>query len=86
MSHARNVTLRSVDGLAAHDLVDERELPELEKVAARYAVAITSDVAALIDPSDPNDPIARQYVPSISELETLLGKEPILRHGKKDGR
>ena len=71
MSHASNVTLRSVEQLAAHDLVDVRQLPELEKVAARYAVAITTNVAALIDSSDPNDPIARQYVPSVSELVTM---------------
>jgi lysine 2,3-aminomutase len=37
---------------------------ELEKVAARYAVAVTPDIAALIDPGDPDDPIARQFIPS----------------------
>jgi lysine 2,3-aminomutase len=44
------------------------ELPDLEKVAARYAIAVTPDVAALIDPDDPQDPIARQYIPSAEEL------------------
>jgi lysine 2,3-aminomutase len=34
-------------------------------------VAITPAVAALIDRSDPHDPIARQYVPSPEELEAL---------------
>jgi lysine 2,3-aminomutase len=37
-------------------------------VAERYAVAITPAVAALIDPDDANDPIARQFVPSLAEL------------------
>ena len=35
----------------------------LEQVAARYAVAITPAMAELIDPADPHDPIARQFVP-----------------------
>jgi len=33
-------------------------------VAARYAVAITPGIAALIDRADPADPIARQFVPT----------------------
>jgi lysine 2,3-aminomutase len=38
------------------------------KVAARYAIAVTPAVAALIDSSDPDDPIARQFVPECGEL------------------
>ena len=71
MSIATSTTLRTIDDLAARDLVREESLPELATVAARYAIAITPDVAALIDPTDANDPIARQYVPSASELQTL---------------
>jgi lysine 2,3-aminomutase len=41
---------------------------DLERVAARYAVAITPAMAALIEPSDPHDPIARQFVPDPAEL------------------
>ena len=70
MSIATSTTLRTIDDLAAHDLVRTNALPELAKVAARYAIAITPDVAAMIDPTDANDPIARQYVPSASELQT----------------
>ena len=70
MSIAASTTLRTIDDLAALDLVRDETLPELAKVAARYAIAITPDVAALIDPTDANDPIARQYVPSASELVT----------------
>ena len=40
-----------------------------KRVAARYAVAITPAVADLIDPADPDDPIARQFVPDMRELE-----------------
>src|SRR5262249_48617926 len=37
----------------------------------RYAVAVTPQMAQLIDRSDPNDPIARQYVPDVAELRQL---------------
>jgi len=42
----------------------------LERVAAQYAVAITPEMVGLIDPADPRDPIARQFVPDPAELET----------------
>ncbi len=42
----------------------------LEEVAARYAVAIPPALAELIDRADPDDPIARQFVPDDAELET----------------
>jgi lysine 2,3-aminomutase len=42
----------------------------LAQVAARYAVAITPAMDALIDPTDPNDPIAAQFNPDARELET----------------
>lgn len=68
-------TLRQPAELAAHGLVRDEALSGLEQVAARYAVAVTSDVAALIDPDDPNDPIARQYIPDVRELARQLGED-----------
>jgi lysine 2,3-aminomutase len=50
------------------------ETDALAAVAARYAVAITPDMAALIDPADPADPIARQFVPSVAELDRQPGE------------
>jgi lysine 2,3-aminomutase len=45
----------------------------LEQVANRFAVAITPTMQDLIDPHDPNDPIAQQFVPDVRELaDTLL--------------
>jgi lysine 2,3-aminomutase len=41
----------------------------LAQVAERYAVAITPGMHALIDPTDPHDPIAAQFQPSARELE-----------------
>ncbi len=46
-----------------------RDDDELAAVAARYAEAITPTMAALIDPDDPDDPIARQFVPDRRELD-----------------
>jgi lysine 2,3-aminomutase len=40
----------------------------LAEVAARYAVAITPAMDALIDPTDPSDPIAAQFLPDAREL------------------
>jgi len=61
-------TLREPAELVAHGFAAAADLADLEKVAARYAVAVTPDIAALIDRDDPDDPIARQFVPSIEEL------------------
>jgi lysine 2,3-aminomutase len=75
-------TIRTPVELASRGLVSPDALPALEQVAARYAVAVTPDVAALIDASDPNDPIARQYIPSADELVTQSGEnaDPIGDH------
>jgi lysine 2,3-aminomutase len=68
-SHSRAAaTLRSAGDLIAHDLVPESERAAIDEVAARYAVAVTPAVVALVDPADPHDPIARQYVPTRDEL------------------
>ena len=61
--------LRTPADLFGARLIPPERLPELEAVAARYAVAITPEVAALIDPRNPADPIARQFVPDERELE-----------------
>src|ERR1700758_977917 len=55
--------------LARAGLVAPERLAALEAVAARYAVAITPASAALIDPADPHDPIALQFLPQEAELE-----------------
>jgi lysine 2,3-aminomutase len=61
-------TLREPAEMVARGFAPAAALPDLEKVAARYAVAVTPDIAALIDPSDPDDPIARQFIPGAEEL------------------
>ena len=41
----------------------------LGEVAARYSVAVTDEVMETINPADPHDPVARQYLPSVLELK-----------------
>ncbi len=67
-------TLRRPDELVARGLARAADLPALEKVAARYAVAVTPEIAALIDADDPGDPIARQFIPSVEELIASPGE------------
>ena len=43
----------------------------LERVAEKYAVAISPHLLSLVDRCDPHDPIARQFLPSLEELNTL---------------
>lgn len=63
--------LRSVGALIETGLVAPAAREALDAVAARYAVSVTPAMAALIDPADPDDPIARQFVPDAVELVTL---------------
>jgi lysine 2,3-aminomutase len=67
-------TLRTPAELAAAGLADPGKLATLEAVAARYAVAITPAMAEVIHPSDPADPIARQFVPDGAELEATAAE------------
>ena len=76
MSATARKTLRTPSALAAAQLVARDRVAPLERVAARYAVAITPALADLIDPSDPHDPIARQFMPDARELHVEPGESP----------
>jgi lysine 2,3-aminomutase len=67
-------TLRTAAELVAAGLLPEASLAGAEAVAARYAVSVTPAVRRLMDPADPADPIARQYLPDASELRTAPGE------------
>ncbi len=69
MTAARS--LKTVGDLAAAGLLPEDRLTAAAAVAGRYAIAVTPAVAALVDPADPADPIARQFLPDPAELVTL---------------
>ena len=62
-------TLRTAAQICDHGFAEPQDRSALEQVARRYAVALPPALAALIDPADPHDPIARQVVPSAAELD-----------------
>jgi lysine 2,3-aminomutase len=61
--------LRTAAQICDHGFAAREHRPDLEAVTARYAVALPPPLAQLIDRSDPADPIARQFVPAIAELD-----------------
>jgi lysine 2,3-aminomutase len=68
-------TLRSGADLAAAGIVAPDRIAEIDRVAARYSVAITPALLDLIDTSDAADPIARQFVPDAAELDSAPGEQ-----------
>ena len=66
---AATKTLRKPSELVDAEFVGRDRLAALEQVAARYAVALTPAITELIDAADPHDPIARQFLPDLRELE-----------------
>lgn len=82
-------SITTVEELSKNDLVSKDELQELEKVAKRYDVAITPLLVDLIEKADQNDPIRKQFVPSLQELHQLDSEnvDPVgdLKHTKVKG-
>jgi lysine 2,3-aminomutase len=68
--HEITARIVSPDDFVANGLVAPERLDEIRRVAERYSVAVTEDMAMLIDPGEPTDPIAAQFVPSAAELAT----------------
>ncbi|MCW5772800.1 MAG: lysine-2,3-aminomutase-like protein [Rhodospirillaceae bacterium] len=69
-------TLHRAADLVEAGLAAPGDLPGLERVVARYTLALTPDLAGLIDPGDPDDPIARQFVPDTRELTVAPEERP----------
>jgi lysine 2,3-aminomutase len=65
-----------IDDLVDRGLVAPERADALRRVAEKFSVAVTEDMAALIDPSDPADPIAAQFVPSAAELHAAPDDQP----------
>jgi lysine 2,3-aminomutase len=59
-----------IEDLLSAGLVTPERLDEVRRVADQFQVALTDEVATLIDSADPADPIAAQFVPSAAELRT----------------
>jgi lysine 2,3-aminomutase len=48
----------------------------IQDVAKKYAVAVSPTIRALIDANDPADPIARQFLPDVAELNVTPEELP----------
>ncbi|ANL74142.1 L-lysine 2,3-aminomutase [Rhizobium phaseoli] len=74
--------IKTVDDLLQAGLATPDDRAMLDEVAARYAIALTPVMARLIDRADPDDPIARQFVPDPAELTVVTGEraDPIGDH------
>jgi len=55
--------------LVSEGLVPAERADALREVAARWSVGVTPGLAARIDPRDPADPLAAQFVPHPDELD-----------------
>jgi lysine 2,3-aminomutase len=56
------------EDLVAAGLAEPGRREEIRRIAGEFAVALTEHMAALIEPADPNDPIAAQFIPNAAEL------------------
>ena len=61
-------SLKTADELVSAGLIEPEKLPGIRAVADRYAIALTPAVVSMIDPADPRDPVAQQFVPDPAEL------------------
>lgn len=55
--------------LVERGLLDPGDAPFIEEISRRYALSISEHLADLIRPGEPEDPIARQFLPTRHELE-----------------
>lgn len=69
MSKPLRQTLRTAEDIVAAGLAAQERAADIARVGQRYAVAISPAMARLIDPDDAEDPIARQFVPDVRELQ-----------------
>ena len=64
-------TARKSQDLMDAGLISPEKAAEIDRTAAQFSMAITSDMMALLEPSIPENPIARQFVPTAAELRVL---------------
>jgi lysine 2,3-aminomutase len=62
--------LKSAEDLAAAGLISPEGLSDAQRVAEKYAVAITPTIVSLMKSGDGGDPITRQFIPDPAELLT----------------
>jgi len=75
--------LRTAQQLNAAGIIAEHDVASVAQISERFAVGISPAMRRLINPTDPQDPIAAQFVPSAVELNLApeeladpIGDEP----------
>lgn len=63
--------LRTAADLVAAGLIPQERSAMATEVARQFTIGVSRPLAALIDPDDPDDPIARQFLPDAAELTVL---------------
>ena len=71
----RRRTLRTASDLVEAGLIGTKDATEAEAAARNLPISITPHLAALIDRTDADDPIARQFVPT--GAETVMADEEL---------
>src|SRR5580700_4127477 len=71
---SRRESLTRARDLAAAGLIASEFEARIARVAERYAVAVTPSMADLIARDDASDPIARQFIPDVAELDQDPGE------------
>lgn len=61
-------SIRTVEQLVANDLIAANAVQDINKVVENFSLTITEQMHALIDKTNPTDPIRMQFVPSKDEL------------------
>jgi lysine 2,3-aminomutase len=68
MSENKVESIRTPQQLLERGLIEKSDAVALDRVCEEFSLAITDEMAALIDPTDEADPIARQFIPDMREL------------------
>lgn len=58
----------SISALVSMGFISDEAQPQLAKVEHNYPIAITSTMLAAMDKNNKNDPISKQFLPTIDEL------------------
>ncbi|RPD37099.1 lysine-2,3-aminomutase-like protein [Candidatus Liberibacter solanacearum] len=69
--NSHNQKLTSAQQLYKAKLIDQEQINTIEEISNHYSIALTPFMANLIDPHNPNDPIARQFIPQKEEMNIL---------------
>lgn len=64
-----NESINNVDELYSLGYVDKAEAEELRQISKEFPIAVPRYYLALIDKSDPNDPIRRMCIPTVLETD-----------------